>query len=78
MRVVLQADMEGVAQIIDYRKCFPVYPAYWRTGRSRMTADVAAAAQGLFEGGRPPFRSATATVRAGRIWRTEWHPLSTG
>jgi hypothetical protein len=30
MRVVLQADIEGVAQIIDYRECFPVSPP---TGR---------------------------------------------
>jgi hypothetical protein len=29
MRVVLQADMEGVAQITHYRGCFPVYSAYW-------------------------------------------------
>jgi D-amino peptidase len=51
MHVVLQADMDGVAQITDYRECFPVYPAYWQTGRRRMTADVAAAAEGLFDGG---------------------------
>ena len=51
MRVVLQADMEGIAQIADYRECFPVYAEYWRTGRPKMTADVAAAAAGLFEGG---------------------------
>jgi D-aminopeptidase len=51
MRVVIQADMEGVAHVTDYRECFPVYAEYWRTGRRRMTADVAAAAQGLFDGG---------------------------
>jgi D-amino peptidase len=51
MRVLVQADMEGAAQITDHRECWPVCPEYWRTGRGKMTADAAAAAEGLFDGG---------------------------
>ncbi len=50
-RVLLLADMEGVSQIDDFRECWPIYPEYWQTGRQKMTADVAAAAQGLLDGG---------------------------
>lgn len=51
MHVLLIADMEGAAGIIDHRECWPVFPHYWRTGRQHLTADVAAAATGLFAGG---------------------------
>ncbi len=50
-RVLLLADMEGVSQIDDFRECWPIYSEYWQTGRQKMTADVAAAAQGLLDGG---------------------------
>ena len=51
MRVLVQADMEGAAQIDDFRECFPYFPEYWRTGRHKLTADVVAAVAGLFAGG---------------------------
>ena len=51
MRVLVQADMEGAAGIADFRECFPYFPAYWRHGRRKLTADVAAAVEGLFAGG---------------------------
>src|SRR5690606_36348663 len=50
-RVLLLADMEGISWIDDYRQCWPIYPEYWQTGRATMTADVAAAARGLLDGG---------------------------
>lgn len=50
-RILLLADMEGISQIDDFRECWPIHPEYWRTGRAKMTADVAAAAQGLLDGG---------------------------
>lgn len=50
-RVLLLADMEGVSQIDDIRECWPIYSEYWCSGRQKMTADVAAAAQGLLDGG---------------------------
>lgn len=51
MRVLLLADMEGVSWLTDHRAIWPAFPAYWRTGRRSMTADVAAAVLGLFDGG---------------------------
>jgi D-amino peptidase len=51
MRVVLSADMEGIAQIGDVREIGAGCRAYWETGRARMNADVAAAAAGLLAGG---------------------------
>lgn len=51
MRVVLSADMEGIAQVEDVREIIAGCRAYWETGRERMNADVAAAAAGLLAGG---------------------------
>jgi D-amino peptidase len=51
MRVVLSADMEGISQIVSMRQCLACSSAYWETGKSHMTADVAAAAEGLLAGG---------------------------
>lgn len=51
MRVLLLADMEGVSWLTDHRAIWPAFPEYWRTGRRSMTADVAAAVLGLFDGG---------------------------
>jgi D-amino peptidase len=51
MRVLVQADMDGVAQLTDHRECWPVCLEYWRTGRAKTTADAAAAAEGLVAGG---------------------------
>ena len=66
MRVLVLADMDGVAQITDRRECWPACPEYWRTGRGKATADAAAAAAGLLVGGaRPRWSSATTTARGG-------------
>jgi D-amino peptidase len=51
MRVLVQADMDGISQITDFRECIPLWPEYWATGRRKMTADTTAAALGLFDGG---------------------------
>ena len=51
MRVVLSADMEGISQITDVREVLACSRHYWETGRWRMNADVAAAAEGLLAGG---------------------------
>lgn len=50
-RVLLLTDMEGVSQIDDFRECWPIYEEYWRSGRAKFMVDVAAAAQGLLDGG---------------------------
>jgi D-aminopeptidase len=51
VRVILFADIEGAAQITDYRECLPFFPDYWRSGRDKMTDDVVADAEGLLSGG---------------------------
>jgi D-amino peptidase len=51
MRVLMQVDMEGAAQITDYRELVPLWASYWRQGRRHLTDDVAAAAFGLLDGG---------------------------
>lgn len=51
MRVLIIADGEGISQIVDHRECWPAFPQYWRTGRTKFTADVSAAASGLLDGG---------------------------
>jgi D-amino peptidase len=51
MRVLIQADMEGVAQITDARQVLPFWIDYWETGRRYLTEEVAAAALGLLAGG---------------------------
>jgi D-amino peptidase len=51
MRILLQTDMEGVSWLTDHREIWPAFPEYWRTGRTRLTADVVAAAIGLLDGG---------------------------
>jgi D-aminopeptidase len=51
MRVVLSADMEGISQISSLREILATCPEYWDAGRAKLTADVAAAAEGLLAGG---------------------------
>lgn len=51
MRVVIVFDMEGTSHIGDLREPFPVYPEYWASGRQKLANDLAAAAQGLIDGG---------------------------
>lgn len=51
MRIVLSADMEGISQITSLREILASCPEYWDAGRAKLTADVAAAAEGLLAGG---------------------------
>ena len=51
MRVLVQADMEGVSHLTDYHELVPCWPAFWATGRAKMTDDVVAATAGLLAGG---------------------------
>lgn len=51
MRVVIVFDMEGTSHIGDYHEVCPIFPEYWDVGRRKLTADIAAAARGLLEGG---------------------------
>lgn len=51
MRVALVFDMEGTSHIGDIEETLPTFVAYWRTGRSKLTDDVVAAARGLLDGG---------------------------
>lgn len=51
MRVALSADMEAISGITDVRQVVGSCPEYWETGRRAMTDDVAAAVQGLLDGG---------------------------
>jgi D-amino peptidase len=51
MRVLIQADMEGVAHLTDARQVLPFWMDYWETGRAYLTEEVAAAALGLQAGG---------------------------
>lgn len=69
MRVLMTTDMEGVSQITDHRQCWPAFPAYWREGRELYTAEVAAAAAGLLEGG------ASAVGIADTHGNGNWHNL---
>jgi D-aminopeptidase len=51
MRVLIQADMEGVAHITNERQVLPLFMDYWETGRKYLTEEVTAAALGLMAGG---------------------------
>lgn len=51
MRVAIIFDMEGTSHIGDIREPFPVYREYWHAGRQKLAADLAAAAEGLIDGG---------------------------
>jgi D-aminopeptidase len=51
MRVVLSIDMEGISQLAAPREILSCRPEYWATGKPRMEADTAAAAQGLLDAG---------------------------
>ena len=51
MRVALVFDMEGTSHVDDFRELFPMYREYWESGRSKLTADVVAATNGLLKGG---------------------------
>jgi len=51
MRVLIQADMEGVAHITDAHQVLPFWVDYWETGRTYLTEEVTAAALGLQAGG---------------------------
>ena len=69
MRVLMTTDMEGVSQITDHRHCWPAFPEYWREGRDLYTAEVAAAAAGLLDGG------ASAVGIADTHGNGNWHNL---
>ena len=51
MRVVLSVDMEGISRLTEPREILSCRPEYWATGKPRMEADTAAAAQGLLDAG---------------------------
>ena len=51
VRVLLCVDMEGIAQITDYRQLWPEFPDSWESGRAATAIELAAAAQGLKRGG---------------------------
>jgi len=51
VRVAIVFDMEGASHVCDVRETFPHYEEYWRSGRPKLTADVAAAARGLLDAG---------------------------
>ncbi len=51
MRVLISADMEGVSQLQDLREVLACSTQYWATGKAALTADVAAATEGLLAGG---------------------------
>jgi D-amino peptidase len=51
MRVVLSSDMEGISQLRTAREIVAVCPEYWLTGRPGYEAEVAAACEGLLDGG---------------------------
>jgi D-amino peptidase len=51
MRVALIFDMEGTAHVGNPREVLPMYREYWASGRSKLTDDVVAAAEGLLAGG---------------------------
>jgi D-aminopeptidase len=51
MRVAIVFDMEGTSHIGDLREPYPPYREYWRAGRQKLAKDLAAAAQGLIDGG---------------------------
>jgi D-amino peptidase len=51
MRVVLSADMEGIAGMRSAGQVLACCPEYWESGRAAYTADVVAAAEGLLDGG---------------------------
>jgi D-aminopeptidase len=51
MRVLIQADMEGVAHITNERQVLPFFLDYWETGRAYLTEEVSAAALGLLAAG---------------------------
>jgi D-amino peptidase len=51
VRVAIVADMEGVAQLTDPHELLAFSRPYWRSGRWKLTADVAAAGRGLLAAG---------------------------
>jgi len=51
MLVVVSVDMEGASQVRGVRETFGCMPEYWKTGKPRLEADVAAACEGLLGGG---------------------------
>jgi D-aminopeptidase len=51
MRVAIVADMECVAQLSDPHELLAFSRPYWRSGRRKLTADVAAAGLGLLAAG---------------------------
>lgn len=51
MKVCLSADMEGISHITDPFQTKAYCREYWDAGRTEMNNDVAAAAQGLLDGG---------------------------
>jgi D-amino peptidase len=51
MKLLISADMEGIAGITNWDQVRPGHPEYLSRGRRLMTGDVNAAVNGAFEGG---------------------------
>jgi D-amino peptidase len=51
VRIVLSVDMEGISQIGDPHETLACRAEYWATGKPRMEAETAAAAEGLLAAG---------------------------
>ena len=51
VRIVLSVDMEGISQIGTPRETLACRAEYWATGKPRMEAETAAAAEGLLAAG---------------------------
>jgi D-amino peptidase len=51
VRIVLSVDMEGISQIWDPNETLACRAEYWATGKPRMEAEAAAAAEGLLAAG---------------------------
>jgi D-amino peptidase len=65
MNVLVAADMEGIAGIVDYGECLPSHPRAYARGRRLMTDEVLVAIEALRAGG------------AGRISVGDWHMVGT-
>lgn len=51
MRIVLSADMEGIAQLAAAEELLACCHEYWETGRQKLTDDIVAATHGLLDAG---------------------------
>jgi D-aminopeptidase len=51
VRIVLSVDMKGISQIGDLDETLACRAEYWATGKPRMEAETAGAAEGLLAAG---------------------------